>query len=57
MMRWIAPRAASVCQTSLREPIRASGRFGLHQKAGHMTASDLCAERQIISCQAGAIHT
>jgi hypothetical protein len=29
----------------------------LHPKAGHMTASDLCAARQIISCQAGAIHT
>jgi hypothetical protein len=35
----------------------ASSRFGLHQQAGHMTASDLCAARQIISCQAGAIHT
>ena len=30
---------------------------GLHQQARHMTASDLCAARQIISCQAGAIHT
>src|SRR5262245_34571603 len=30
---------------------------GLHQQAGHMTASDLCAARQMISCQAGAIHT
>jgi transposase len=27
------------------------------EQAGHMTASDLCAARQIISCQAGAIHT
>jgi hypothetical protein len=27
------------------------------QRAGHMTASDLYAARQIISCQAGAIHT
>ena len=26
-------------------------------KAGHMTASDRNAARQIISCQAGAIHT
>jgi putative ABC transport system substrate-binding protein len=26
-------------------------------KFGHMTASDLCAARQMISCQAGAIHT
>jgi hypothetical protein len=39
------------------DSIRASSRFGLHPKAGHMTASDLCAARQIISCQAGAIHT
>ena len=39
------------------DSIRASSRFGLHQQAGHMTASDLCAVRQIISCQAGAIHT
>ena len=39
---------------------------GLHQgqqsiraasKAGHMTASDLCAAGQKFSCQAGAIHT
>ena len=35
------------------DSIRASSRFGLHQQAGHMTASDLCAARQIISCQAG----
>jgi hypothetical protein len=38
-------------------PIRASSPPGLHQQAGHMTASDLCAARQMISCQAGAIHT
>jgi hypothetical protein len=31
-------------------------RVGLHPKAGHMTASDLYAAREIISCQAGAIH-
>jgi len=37
--------------------IRASSRFRLHPKAGHMTASDLYAARQIISCQAGAIPT
>ena len=37
----------------LADFIRASSRFGLHQQAGHMTASDLSAERQIISCQAG----
>ena len=39
------------------DPIRASSPFGLHQQAGHMTASDLCAARQKFSCQAGAIHT
>ena len=37
--------------------IRASSPSRLRQQAGHMTASDLCATRQIISCQAGAIHT
>src|SRR5262249_39230051 len=37
--------------------LRASSPPGLHQQAGHMTASDLCAARQMISCQAGAIHT
>ena len=26
-------------------------------EAGHMTASDLCAARHMISCQAGAIDT
>jgi hypothetical protein len=26
-------------------------------EAGHMTASDFCAVREVISCQAGAIHT
>jgi hypothetical protein len=41
----------------IADSIRASSRFGLHPKAGHMTASDLYAARQIISCQAGAIHT
>ena len=39
------------------DPIRASSPSGLHQQAGHMTAGDLCAARQKISCQAGAIHT
>jgi hypothetical protein len=39
------------------DSIRASSRFGLHPKAGHMTASDLYAAREIISCQEGAIHT
>ena len=27
------------------------------RQAGHMTASDFCAAREMISCQAGAIHT
>ena len=39
------------------DSIRASSRFGLHQRAGHMTASHLYAAREIISCQARAIHT
>ena len=30
---------------------------GLREQAGHMTASDFCAAREVISCQAGAIHT
>jgi hypothetical protein len=44
-------------RTRFADPIRASSLFGLHQQAGHMTASDLCAACQKISCQAGAIHT
>jgi ABC-type uncharacterized transport system substrate-binding protein len=30
---------------------------GLREQAGHMTASAFCAAREVISCQAGAIHT
>jgi hypothetical protein len=30
---------------------------GLREEAGHMTATDFCAAREVISCQAGAIHT
>src|SRR5215467_7726387 len=44
-------------RTRFADPIRASSPSGLHQQAGHMTASDLCATRNTISCQAGAIHT
>jgi hypothetical protein len=44
-------------RTRFADPIRASSPAGLRQQAGHMTASDLCAARQMISCQAGAIHT
>src|SRR5262249_34985803 len=39
-------------RTRFADPIRASSPPGLHQQAGHMTASDLCAARQMISCQA-----
>ena len=46
-----------VMRPRFADSIRASSRVGLHPKAGHMTASDLYAARQIISCQAGAIHT
>src|SRR5215469_16362654 len=48
---------ARMMRTRFAHPIRASSPPGLHQQAGHMTASDLCAARQMISCQAGAIHT
>ena len=44
-------------RTWFADPIRASSPSGLRQQAGHMTASDLCAARERISCQAGAIHT
>jgi hypothetical protein len=44
-------------RTRFADPIRASSLFGLPQQAGHMTASDLCVARHMISCQAGAIHT
>jgi hypothetical protein len=30
---------------------------GLREQAEHMTAGDFCAAREVISCQAGAIHT
>src|SRR5438105_12929005 len=40
-------------RTRFAHPIRASSPPGLHQQAGHMTASDLCAARQMISCQVG----
>src|SRR5262249_26946495 len=36
-------------RTRFAHPIRASSPPGLHQQAGHMTASDLCAARQMIS--------
>src|SRR6516164_259748 len=40
-------------RTRFADPIRASSPSGLREQAGHMTASDLCAARQMISCQAG----
>jgi hypothetical protein len=44
-----------------REPsmneLRTVGLDLAKRQAGHMTASDRSAARQIISCQAGAIHT
>jgi hypothetical protein len=43
-----------VMRSRFADSIIASSR---HQQAGHMTASDLDAARQIISWQAGAIHT
>jgi hypothetical protein len=48
---------ARMMRTRFADAIRASSPPGLHQQAGDMTASDLCAARQMISCQAGAIHT
>jgi hypothetical protein len=48
---------ARVMRPRFADPIRASSPSGLRQQAGHMTASDLCAARPKISCQAGAIHT
>ena len=44
-------------RTRFADPIRASSPSGLREQAGHMTASDFCAAREIISYQAGAIQT
>src|SRR3954464_3762203 len=38
-------------RTRFADPIRASGPSGLREQAGHMTASDFCAARELISCQ------
>jgi hypothetical protein len=48
---------ARVMRPRLADSIRASSPSGLREQAGHMTASDFCAAREVISCQAGAIHT
>src|SRR5215204_6040745 len=44
---------ARMMRPRLADSIRASSQYGLHQQAGHMTASDPCAARQKIPCQAG----
>lgn len=55
--RSLAPRwevdPVRMMRPRFADSIRASSRVGLHPKAGHMTASDLYAAREIISCQAG----
>jgi hypothetical protein len=48
---------ARMMRPRFADSIRASSPSGLHEQAGHMTASDFCAAREVISCQAGAIHT
>src|SRR5829696_7647908 len=40
-------------RTRFADPIRASSLFGLHQQAGHMTASDRCGARQNIFLPGG----
>jgi hypothetical protein len=55
--RWIIPKGWPKKGKSPHHSGRASSPSGLREQAGHMTASDLCAARQMISCQAGAIHT
>jgi transposase len=48
---------ARMMRPRFADSIRASSPSGLREQAGHMTASDFCAAREVISCQAGAIHT
>jgi hypothetical protein len=43
---------ASPSNLAVADPIRASSPPGLREQAGHMTASDRCAAREVISCQA-----
>ena len=52
-----AADAEAICEAVMRPTMRFVPLKTAEQQAGHMTASDLCATRQIISCQAGAIHT
>jgi hypothetical protein len=48
---------ARVMRPRFVDSIRASSPAGLREQAGHMTASAFCAAHEVISCQAGAIHT
>jgi len=54
MMGWMAALRHLGANAGWSKPISEQG--AIHER-GHMTASDQCAARQIISCQAGAIHT
>ena len=66
MMGWMAPlrhpkvlvgeKPAADREPSMNE-ITTVGLDLAKQQVGHMTASDPCAARQIISCKAGVIHT
>ena len=47
---------ARVMRPRFADSIRASSPSGLREQAGHMTASDFCAGREVISCQAGAMN-
>ena len=50
-------RSRSNDETSIRGTHQGQQSAGLHQQAGHMTASDNCTAPIEISCRAGAIHT
>jgi hypothetical protein len=50
-------RSRSSDEASMRGTHQGQQSAGLHQQAGHMTASDTCTTRHITSCRAGAIHT
>src|SRR5262249_61427993 len=47
---------ARIMRTRFADSIRASSPSGLHQQAGHMTASDLCAARPKILPGGGHPH-
>jgi hypothetical protein len=44
---------ARMMRPRFADSIRATSPSGLREQAGHMTASDFCAAREVISCQAG----